>query len=373
MPQLDWASLPSLGSISEYLDFTQTDLSEGLGNSGPSADIEPNEKSFTPSACSPSNTLGSWLARSPKLWPSHEDTTGSCITQLSDLNARLYPVYRTSCCFGAAQQKYAGPLISAAAFDAVTTLLNGSTTITTQNLQKCNAMYELFNASRSLLDIIHRLQASTTSLAAAPRMLNRVRPLQGSADAATDAVINDSGRPGSPLSRPSLTPDPSALPSQTILPDTTDPGDGQAGPQFDRSFSFVRLDTAETGSHDVVMCHLISACYVRLLHIYGTLISALHHDAFRTKDNRSEVLPSPDEIRLVLLAQVIAHLVDRLQQATKAYFTQANGQCHADAAMGSELSPPTLQDANRADQNLISRLEDSVKENLEQLRTLLHG
>ncbi|KAL9093353.1 MAG: hypothetical protein Q9165_004094 [Trypethelium subeluteriae] len=356
IPQSDWGSLLSLGIMSESFDFESGRLSESPADSIPGVDDDASQEPSTLPACSPSNTHEPQLVKLPKLWPPHADITEICIRQLSDLNARLYPVYRTSRSFNPAQQKYAGPLISAAAFDAVTTLLDGTTTITTHTMQKCNAICELFSASRSLVDITHRLQATTENPVAATIPLHVQDPvltLQPPANAAArDAANCGDGWLGATFSQPYLAFASSTLSQETTWPAVIDTSLGQAGVPVDKSHVSVTTegsdvvlsaDTAESGSHDIVMCHLIVACYTRLLHIYGTLVTALQYDAVQTGDIGPGTLPSPEKLRLILLVQLIAHLLDSLQQATRAFFSQADSKFDADTAMGAEFM--TLQQA----------------------------
>ncbi|PQE06105.1 Nonribosomal peptide synthetase 14 protein [Rutstroemia sp. NJR-2017a BBW] len=263
------------------------------------------------------------------LWPPKEDSIEICIRQLSDLNARLYPVYKASCSFAEAQKSHSGALFSAATFHILTTLLEESTPLQ----QKCNAISETFNASRSLLNIVHQLQATSAS---SKRMHDYAANSQSQSPASIRTMLDSQRSESSDTSESS---GPSSMGSPVAM-------DG----------------IAERGSHNLVIGYSILACYARLLHIYHTLITALHYDASHAKGIESIPSPSLAELRLILVVQLISHLLNGLREAVAAYFS------HVD----DPLDPSVLL-ANQASLKTVSNLEVDIQDKIKQLSEVLRG
>ncbi|RFU29626.1 hypothetical protein B7463_g6710, partial [Scytalidium lignicola] len=199
-------------------------------------------------------------------------------------DTRLYPVYKTSCAFTVAQQKRPGGLISAAAFDVIATILQAPGASKVAAVQKCQAIAEIFNASRSLLEAMHQLQCR-------------------------------------------------------------DP-------------------------HSMIMCYLILACYTRLLHIFKSLIVALHGNASYAKNERLDCPPSLIELHLVLLVQFIMQLSSCLQHDTKAYFSLVDSRSDSEGIEGVRSPFDTYQAAGLEG---VSQLEGSTRDKLKQLQDMIQG
>jgi hypothetical protein len=313
------------GSVShQFVPGSLTSTSPALFSASRYIPLMPHSLPSDPSSgpINQSNSL-------PSLWPPKEDSIEICIRQLSDLNVRLYPVYKASCSFAEAQKSHSGAVFSAATFHIMTTLLEEST----PTQQKCTAISETFNASRSLLNIVHQLQATCAS----PKRIQVYTSNSQSQTPATSRTGLDSGR--SESSDPSEPPGPSSLGSPVVMD-----------------------SIAERGSHNLAIGYLILACYTRLLHIYHTLITALHYDACHAKGIESNPSPSLAQLRLILVVQLITHLLDGLRDAVAAYFSQVDDP----------LDPSVLL-ANQASLKTVSKLEVDIQDKIKQLNEVLRG
>ncbi len=300
-----------------------------------------------PTTHHPSN-LDPYGSRLPNTWPTNDtDTTEICIQKLSDLSVRLYPVYRTSCRLAAAQKESPGTLSADAAFEAVTAFVQGDTTIETAAVRGCKALHEIFGASRSLLDILD--QSFTITTASSPR-----NPASFSALTAIDAddPMSISSSDVSSLSNgfPFSSQPSDSRASTNSVPM---PGSTLASTTPDRASSF---PVAGEDGPDGAMVHLILACYIRLLHIYHTLIATLHHDSLHRRDIGSGS-PSFFELRLVVFVQFITHLLDRLRNAVAAYLSPLNNPSNTITAASKAMD--------------VSRLEDSMRDELQKLHQRL--
>ncbi|MCJ1332599.1 hypothetical protein MMC10_009292 [Thelotrema lepadinum] len=388
--QIDWASIwsPTWTGIADPFDLDSTaGLPIPIPVNAQGTETETGAVREPSMLGSPANAINheSRPASLPRLWPPKPDKAEICISQLSELNTRLYPVYKTSRSYAAAQQKHSGALISAAAFDVVSILLEGSTTLKTPALQKCNAIFETFSASRHLLDIMHRLQASAANPAATePLITSQNQELASFAsDTAIDEARNDSwvGISSTQTSStqglfylppPISTGIDDSLEQGSMLSDKLKPTVSTSS----MSSPFIVPSDPESSSHSVVICYLVLACYTRLLHIYGTFITALHHDASRAKRIGSGSPPSSVELRLVLLVQLIVHLLDSLQQVMIAYFSEASDRNNSEGTTKTSYNlrtPLGNADPKWPGLERISQLEVDIRHKLQQLQKTMQS
>ena len=118
----------------------------------------------TSTASLPSTADDSSSTETLRLWPPPSaDIIEVCIKQLSELSVRLYPVYRTSCLFANAQKANPGSLLSSTTFDTVTYFLQEKHASDTAASHGSRALFEIFQSSRNLLDVLHRVQATTSA------------------------------------------------------------------------------------------------------------------------------------------------------------------------------------------------------------------
>ena len=280
--------------------------------------------------------------RLPNLWPSSgTDTTEACIRQLSDLSVRSCPVYKTSCSFESAQKEHPGALLSSDAFETVSHFLRGENTLQTAAVRGCHALFEIFYSSRCLLDILHPGAESATG---------------------NDEHMRTTSSGLSPLS--TSFPLASGLATSSTSPSTLMSGNSLSGTSSTlfSTASDTLLKEGDTGPDGVIL-HLFLACYIRLLHIYHTLIKALHRDALHIRNIGPSSTTSFLELRLVLFVQLIAHLVGRLRQDRVGYLSPSNRD--TDGAM--QLSLDTV-DRDVLGFGNVSSLESTVREELEQLQ-----
>ncbi|KAM3071621.1 hypothetical protein ACMFMG_009494 [Clarireedia jacksonii] len=243
----------------------------------------------------------------PSLWPPKSDSVEICIRQLSDMNARLYPVYKASCSVAEAQKNHSDALFSAATFHILTTLLEERTPLK----HKCNAISETFIASRSLINIVHLLQATPTS----PIHIQGYRPNLQSRTPTSSSTIIDTRRDGS-------------------------------------------SDTSESSSTG----NPVVADGVTEHESHNLIIAALYHDASHATGIESTPPSSLAKLRLILVVQLISHLVNSLQEGVAGYFA------HVDDPLD-----PSVLVANQASLKTVSRLEIDIQDKLKQLNEVLRG
>ncbi|CRG89192.1 Nonribosomal peptide synthetase 14 [Talaromyces islandicus] len=215
-------------------------------------------------------------SRIPRLWPKEADQTDMLNRQLSDLNTRLYPVYKTSCLYGVAQKKFSDTLILNATFDAASKFLASDPSSSVPE-KGCKAVNETFQTSADLLNVLrHYLGASG----------------QGIQSKSPVTIMS----PPSSFSPPGMTP-------------------VNEGPAFTSNPGF-----------DTVTPHLCLACYIRLLHIYQRLVEALRHDASTGRENKALSEPFKMELRLVLVVRLISSLLEHLRTTMASYLARIDEQ-----------------------------------------------
>lgn len=189
------------------------------------------------------------------------NTCESCIQQLSELVSSLSHASTIM------QHEFnTESLISSISSDAVTTLhvSPGVNLILSVPGVSCKALQDTFAASQRLLDILHRLYQLTSDTGAGyPR-----QPQQQQRQPSTGARANP-------------------------------------------------MPTHHPQSPESVVHHLVLACHRLLLNIYAPLLKVLQQDTASTAANFTVIvddfsMPSPVDIRLVLLVQLSSYFIDRL-------------------------------------------------------------
>ena len=313
------------------------------------------------------------------------------IAQLSELSIRLYPLYRSSCSLITAAQKNrsnASTIIDDAALGSVvTSLVSANASFQSPPSTISNALQGTLSASRHLLSILCRLQASAVATKSASSTVST------STLANTGAHVDPWG---------TFTPQTSST-TRSNLPEHSGSGNGPPNfyePQQALTGSMMVDSAAGQGRHfDMVVHHLVLACRTLLLNTYGTLLAALQHDADLQRDS---LLPGAggeknkeegeadaatlSDMRLVLVVQLSSYFIDRLHQAVDAYMPFDN-QCGGEQLRGmpSPLSPPSLSSSrhhNRkrsmdtsasstAERGAIDDLEMEIRQRLIRLRRTL--
>ena len=298
---------------------------------------------------SPNNTK-SYESHLPDIWPTNDaDSTEICIQKLSDLSVRLYPVYTTSRRLAAAQKESPGTLSSDAAFDAVATFVQGDTIVETAAGRGCKVLHEIFGASRSLLDILDQsLTISTASSSQNPANSSALTAIEADDPMGIASSSSDVSSFSNEYSFSSQPSDSRASTNSVSMPGSTLASRTASGAS--------PFPVAAEDGPDEAMVHLILACYIRLLHIYHTLVTALHHDLLRHRDIRSGS-PSFFELRLVIFVQFITHLLDRLRNAVAAYLSPVDSTSNTITAASKTMD--------------VCRLEDSMTDELQKLQKRL--
>ena len=236
------------------------------------------------------------------------------------------------------------------AFDAATTFLQeaGDEAHTPER----NVLCEIFHAPGILIDI--------------PRRLSSVFPAKAGSSSNSSASTtiatqneNDQG-PMTPISV--------ALSASTTLPleissiDTLLPTPNSRHDPFPGS--------GETFP-DSATHHLVLACYIRMLRIYGRVITALQGDASELKNARLGSPPLNAEMRFGVLAQLIGQLLERLRKAITVYFFQLPNKTDTAAAAAAQDAALDISGMPEVDLGSVSGLESGVQDELKGLQDIL--
>ncbi|KAF7596233.1 hypothetical protein BBP40_002766 [Aspergillus hancockii] len=290
---------------------------------------------------------------SSPLLPARIDDTEVCVRQLSDLTARLYSVYRTSCGLDSVpRNEHASSSITTAIFEAVTALFHEDPSPMPSSTTP-SALNEAFTASRTLLEILFRL------------LENAELTNSGSADSGT------AGNRAEPVRRPS---------GMMHIP-----VDLRAGS------TVIGAETGSGNSHEPVVYHIATTCYSLLLLIHITLIGALQRNVFSHTSQESSASgstspstsssslsasayspPSMVELRLVLLVQLMAYFLDRLQQTMSAYSAQVARRPRRQSLDGGIEMLDELNPYQVPLPDTISALESRARSRLSHLRRTLN-
>ena len=362
-------------SLASYLNvFTSTADSLGLSSIPEPLTVNNHESSAYPL---------------PRLSPPIVDETETCVRELSDLTVRLYPVYRMSWFITVSGQPNPGALLTATAFNAVKILLEEPPHVKPP-AQQCNFLHEIFSTSRTLLDIMYRIQANsavTTDTATASSLQERtttsLTPALSTigAEDNSDNWMSTLSCLASPVSGAvSLPPHPAVSATTNnllegvnlppIIPPPT------AGTEESSAHQHVAGGDADRGAHSISVCYLILASYTRLLHVYSTLVTVLQDDVSQAKviDPR---LPRPwmVELRISLLFQFIAQLFERMQQVIKAYLSEVDNGLDAAKVPGAKHTskewPSQRLDGNLVGLGNIADMERTIRDKLKQLQANL--
>ncbi|MCJ1476796.1 hypothetical protein MMC13_005465 [Lambiella insularis] len=291
-------------------------------------------------------------------WSSSTDgAEEASVSQLSELSIRLYPLYRSSCALMTAAQENrsnGSTIIDDAALGSVvTSLISANASSQSPPSTVSNALQGTLSASRHLLSILCRLQASAVATKS-PSSTVSVSTL-----ANTGAYVDPWG---------TFAPQPPST-TRSNLPEHSSGGNGAPNfyePRQALTGSMMADSAAGQGRHfDMVVHHLVLACHTLLLNTYGTLLAALQHDADL---QRESLLPGAggnadkeqgeadaatlSDMRLVLVVQLSSYFVDRLHQAVDAYVPFYN-QCGREQLRGmpSPFSPPSLSSSRHHNRN----------------------
>ncbi|OKL63921.1 hypothetical protein UA08_00473 [Talaromyces atroroseus] len=250
----------------------------------------------------------STTSRLPRLWPRRADQTEVLNRRLSDLNTRLYPVYKTSCLYVDAQKEFPDALILNATFDAASNFLASDTSVRrSENEQQpergCKAVIETFQTSADLLDVLHQY---LTSFGESKQSLRNL------SESSVETVT---------------------LPAQSLTTELTPVTSADNSDKINSVF--------DKAGFDSVTPHLCIACYIRLLHIYQRLIEALRNDATSCKENRFPSETFKMELRLVLVVGLIVSLLDRLRTSIAAYLSILDDQVELPELTGNDLGTGT--------------------------------
>nr|ANM86655.1 hypothetical protein [Cladonia uncialis subsp. uncialis]AUW30911.1 hypothetical protein [Cladonia uncialis subsp. uncialis] len=306
-------------------------------------------------------TEGTWAGGLPSLRPRTQipDVTEVCIGQLSDLNVRLYPVYKASLSFAAAQTVHPGALLSNVCFKTVSAFLQCETTGETAAEGGCKALYEIFQASRSLLDIMHQSQPRNPTLSP-PNSSNM--HVHGGIDS-DDSMSNRSARESSLSDDFSLSTQPPVSSISTNSTHTSENTSANMSPPSATAAGPSPFQKAGENPPDSVMIHLSLACYIRLLQIYHPLTVALRRDKSYCKNIGSGSPASFFELRLVLFVQLITHLLDLLRTAMAVHSSLLGGSPESiTAAAEDDLD---VRDVGLGD---LFKLETGIKNELQLLQ-----
>ena len=318
-------------------------------------------------------------------WSSSVDgAEEASVAQLSELSIRLYPLYRSSCSLITAAQKDRSSnstiIDDLALGSVVTSLVSANASSQGPPSTISSALHGTLSASLRLLTILCRLQASAvatkspSSTVSASTLANTGPPV----DPWGTFTPQQASSGGGNSTRPSNSYEPQQALTGSMMPDSA----------------------AGQGRHfDMVVHYLVLACHTQLLNTYGTLLSALQHDADLHRDS---LLPGAggdvnkdegeadaatlSDMRLVLVVHLISFFIDRLHQAVDAYVPFYN-QCGGEQLRGmpSPLSPPSLSSSrhhNRkrsmdtsasstVDRGAIGDLEMEIRQRLIRLRRTL--
>ena len=293
-------------------------------------------------------------------WPdqSNVDATETCIRQLSDLNVRLYPVYKTSCQFTGGQRMHSknppGIKISSSVFETATAFLQGEDNVfeAAQN-QSRSTLSEIFRAPATLVDILQKFCSSFPSKQTMPSD----SPACTAMDTANDEDIG------------LMTPPSPTSSASNSFPFKTKSTNGSPG--LETKYHDAPPNGGEM-SPDSATHHLVLACYIRLLRIYHTLIIALRDDAFELKDVDSGSASMNAELRLFVLAQLITQLLERLRKAVAAYFSMLPSKTESVGMTAQTTSLDTLG-MPEVDLDRVTGLESSIQGDLKQLQTMLQS
>lgn len=315
----------------------------------------------------------------PRLPPQGIDETEMCVKELSDLSVRLYPIFKMSHFITTDGQPIPGALLTATAFSAVKVLLEEPPHVKPP-AQQCNFLHETFSTSRSLLDIMYRIQGNgatsslqndntTTSLTSA---LSDVDPNPENVNWMSTLSCSASPNPAIASLPPRAAVSDQSREQANISNENPPPlvGPGRFSPHLPASTS------EESGPHSISVCYLILACYTRLLHIYSTLITVLHDDVPRVKpvDSRSP-RPWMVELRIFLLVQFITQLFERMQQVIKEYLSEVDHRLDMAKMLAADHSSRDWQ-RDPSDENLlglgnVAEMERTVRNKLKQLQASL--
>ncbi len=297
------------------------------------------------------------LDRNPPsmLWADANDTTEVALRQLSDINVRLYAVVKLSSCFAAAQKARPGALLGSYVFDSVSSFLKGDTI---PPIPGCHAVFELFQSSRKLLDVLDQIRHNHKGSerfapeprgglgVAEPSQMQRLSRNQFFAAASQYTIPSAPAHSTTAIFRATTPPDtsPSSSPSR---PDTTS---GSPAPP----------------SHtDSVLHHLLLACYIRLLQTYEAFIAALQNDATYIRTVEMDSPWSLSRLRLMILVQLVTRFLDSLRSGMTAYFCLAIDFSEDATNLGNAASG--LQQAHARDFREITRLESAIRGDLYQI------
>ncbi len=298
------------------------------------------------------------------------------IAQLSQLSTHLNVLHRSSCTLAEAARSpcpsrsnihaHQSPLISDAAFKSVAAWLlhiSADTDLvvcpdfphpTTDPKNTSDTLHDVFSASHQLLEILRCLHADTV-----PRTPHSASTVLSSA-ARTHLDFWSSINPEATQPRPA---------HNNITASSYEWTKGLSGGTH-RSSQY----------SSTVVRHLVIACYTLLLNIYVEVLIALQRGAdLRSyclsdidSDTAADAAPLAD-IRLVLVAQLCAYLLERQQQAVDAYLSpqsssvSSSSQNHTPSG-SHQPSPPASTYAGR---EAMSSLEMEVQQRLVQLRRTL--
>lgn len=282
------------------------------------------------------------------LLPTQCDAIETCIRELSDLSVRLYPVQKACLQFTGGRRKHSQAYpeleLSSSAFNTIVILLQEVGSSRESKSHGRNVLAEIFEAPRILVGIARRLSG----------LLAKRLPNQSGSSAST---ISDSGseRDHELMTPASLTSTCASTPFEnsptTALSSIVAPLNGS-------------LPAYGGMSSDSSTNHLVLSCYVRLLHIYDVLIRAFQEDACELTMTNSSSPQMNEELRLILITQLITSLLERLRLTIGTYFSSfpplAN---HVILNPQFEMQGLLLSSA--------SGLENQVQENLKRLQTML--
>jgi len=266
----------------------------------------------------------------PKLWPLAPDAVELCVRQLSDLNVRLYSVYRVTCVFRSTQgqQNPTNSLITDAAFQCASIMFGTGSTIKVDSARPCKALDEAFSISLEFLVILQRLQrqALTPGLATSTIASNE---LSGACHATF--ASSENFQVASPSSQ-----DPFNVIDRSLV--EQDCSSSTAMHQHHHLLS--RDETTLSKESFTAANHLVLACYTLLLSIYEGLVSALQRESAIRSTNNAMKLPCSAHIRLVVVVNLVYYLFDRIRTAVTAQIGNGKVQPNTDYPSSGGLPLP---------------------------------
>lgn len=147
-----------------------------------------------------------------------------------------------------------------------------------------------------------------------------------------------------------------------LWPSSTSQMDTRNGPDILRdvfSASHRLMEIVQNLQADDITRHLIMACEALLLEMYAAILTALQHEAYPGDTGSATALGN---VRLVLVVQLCAYLIERQHQAVGQCLIQANIQTH---------NLPSPPQAESSDTECLKDLKAQVQQKLARLRQML--